>query len=36
VPFTPASHGCIRITVPAMNRLFDLLTIGLPVYVYRS
>jgi lipoprotein-anchoring transpeptidase ErfK/SrfK len=36
VPFTPASHGCIRITVPAMNRLFAMLTIGLPVYVYRS
>jgi lipoprotein-anchoring transpeptidase ErfK/SrfK len=36
VPFTPASHGCIRITVPAMNRLFDMLTVGMPVYVYRS
>ncbi len=36
VPFYPASHGCIRITVPAMNRLFAMLTIGLPVYVYRN
>lgn len=36
VPYYPASHGCIRITIPAMNRLFALLTIGMPVHVYRS
>lgn len=36
VPYYPASHGCIRITIPAMNRLFSLLTIGMPVHVYRS
>ena len=36
VPFYPASHGCIRITDPAMNRLFALLTIGMRVYVYRT
>jgi lipoprotein-anchoring transpeptidase ErfK/SrfK len=36
VPAWPDSHGCIRITNPAMNRLFSMLTIGLPVYVYRS
>jgi lipoprotein-anchoring transpeptidase ErfK/SrfK len=36
VPAYPDSHGCIRITNPAMNRLFPLLTIGMPVYVYRS
>ena len=36
VPSWPDSHGCIRITNPAMNRLFPMLTIGLPVYVYRS
>lgn len=36
VPAWPDSHGCIRITNPAMNRLFPMLTIGLPVYVYRS
>ncbi|MCA1822818.1 MAG: peptidoglycan-binding protein [Frankia sp.] len=36
VPVYPASHGCIRITNPAMNRLFALLTIGARVWVYRS
>ena len=36
VPYYPASHGCIRITVSAMNRLFSMLTIGMPVFVYRS
>ena len=36
VPAYPDSHGCIRITNPAMNRLFSSLTIGLPVFVYRS
>jgi len=25
VPVYPASHGCVRITVPAMDRLYDLL-----------
>jgi hypothetical protein len=34
VPNHPASHGCVRITVPAMDRLYDLLTIGSPVHVY--
>jgi lipoprotein-anchoring transpeptidase ErfK/SrfK len=34
VPTYPASHGCIRITDPAMDRLYDLLTIGTPVTVY--
>ena len=36
VPAYPASHGCIRITISAMNRIFSLLTIGLPVHVYRT
>ncbi|MDQ1710720.1 MAG: hypothetical protein QOE45_170 [Frankiaceae bacterium] len=36
VPFHPASHGCIRITNSAMNRLYDMLTMGMRVYVYRS
>lgn len=36
VPSWPDSHGCIRITNPAMNRLFPMLPIGLPVFVYRS
>ena len=34
VPSQPASHGCVRITVPAMDRLYDLLTIGTPVHIY--
>lgn len=36
VPPYPASHGCIRITIPAMNRLYASLTLGLPVHVYRT
>lgn len=35
VPAYPASHGCVRVTVPAMNRLWSLLRIGMPVSVYR-
>lgn len=35
VPTYPASHGCIRVTNSAMDRLFPLLTIGVPVAVYR-
>jgi lipoprotein-anchoring transpeptidase ErfK/SrfK len=34
VPAFPASHGCVRITDPAMDRLYDLLTIGTPVTVF--
>ncbi|MDX6206574.1 MAG: hypothetical protein QOF39_2631 [Frankiales bacterium] len=34
VPNHPASHGCVRITNSAMDRLFDLLTVGSPVHVY--
>ncbi len=34
VPVYPDSHGCVRITNPAMDRLFGLLTIGVPVSVY--
>ena len=36
VPTYPASHGCVRITDPAMDRLYDLLTIGTPVTIYAS
>ena len=36
VPTYPASHGCVRITNPAMDRLYDLLVIGTPVTVFRS
>lgn len=35
VPTYPASHGCVRVTVPAMNRLWYLLRIGTPVHLYR-
>jgi lipoprotein-anchoring transpeptidase ErfK/SrfK len=35
VPTYPASHGCVRITNPAMDRLYDLLTVGTPVTVFR-
>lgn len=34
VPAYPASHGCVRITDPAMDRLYDLLTVGMRVTVY--
>jgi lipoprotein-anchoring transpeptidase ErfK/SrfK len=34
VPTYPASHGCVRITDPAMDRLYDLLRIGTPVTIY--
>jgi lipoprotein-anchoring transpeptidase ErfK/SrfK len=36
VPPFPASHGCIRITTTAMDRLFDRLPVGTPMLVYRS
>jgi hypothetical protein len=35
VPNYPASHGCVRIPMPAMDRLWPRLTIGMPVHVYR-
>jgi peptidoglycan hydrolase-like protein with peptidoglycan-binding domain len=35
VPTYPASHGCVRVTVPAMNRLWSLLAIGTPAHIYR-
>ena len=34
VPVYPASHGCIRVTDPAQDRLWPLLTLGTPVTVY--
>jgi peptidoglycan hydrolase-like protein with peptidoglycan-binding domain len=34
VPSYPASHGCVRVTVPAMNRLVNLLPIGISVWIY--
>lgn len=35
VPTYPASHGCVRVPVPAMNRLWTTIRIGTPVHVYR-
>jgi lipoprotein-anchoring transpeptidase ErfK/SrfK len=35
VPAFPASHGCVRVTIQAMNRLWPLLRIGMPVSLYR-
>jgi lipoprotein-anchoring transpeptidase ErfK/SrfK len=36
VPAYPASHGCVRITVPAMDRMWSSLWVGMLVAVYRS
>lgn len=36
VPAYPASHGCVRMTVPTMNRMWSTLRIGMPVAIYRS
>jgi peptidoglycan hydrolase-like protein with peptidoglycan-binding domain len=35
VPTYAASHGCVRVTVPAMNRIWSQLFIGERVHVYR-
>ncbi|HEX7746264.1 MAG TPA: L,D-transpeptidase family protein [Micromonosporaceae bacterium] len=35
VPTYPASHGCVRVTIQAMNRLWSILRIGTPVHIYR-
>jgi peptidoglycan hydrolase-like protein with peptidoglycan-binding domain len=34
VPSYPASHGCVRITVPAMDRFNAKLPVGLSVWIY--
>jgi peptidoglycan hydrolase-like protein with peptidoglycan-binding domain len=34
VPSFPASHGCVRVTISVMNRLYNQLPIGTPVFVY--
>lgn len=36
VPAYPASHGCVRMTVPTMDRMWSSLWIGMPVAIYRS
>jgi hypothetical protein len=35
VPTYAASHGCVRVTIPAMNRAWSQLYIGERLYVYR-
>jgi lipoprotein-anchoring transpeptidase ErfK/SrfK len=36
VPAYPASHGCVRMTVPAMDRMWSSFRTGMPVAIYRS
>lgn len=36
VPAYPASHGCVRITIPTMDRMWASMRLGMPVAVYRS
>jgi N-acetylmuramoyl-L-alanine amidase len=35
VPTYPASHGCVRVTIQAMNRAWSQLYVGERLYVYR-
>ncbi|WP_446215100.1 L,D-transpeptidase family protein [Micromonospora sp. IBHARD004] len=35
VPTYPASHGCVRVPIPAMNRLWSIIGIGTPTHIYR-
>ncbi|MFI7281421.1 L,D-transpeptidase family protein [Micromonospora chersina] len=35
VPTYPASHGCVRVPVRAMDRLWTSIRVGTPVHVYR-
>ena len=34
VPPTPASHGCVRVTVASMDRLWPFIWLGMPVSLY--
>jgi lipoprotein-anchoring transpeptidase ErfK/SrfK len=36
VPAYPASHGCVRVTVPTMDRMWSPLWVGMPVTIYAS
>jgi len=36
VPPYPASHGCVRVTLSAIDRLWPSLYLGMPVSIYRS
>jgi len=35
VPAYPVSHGCVRVTIAVMDRLYNGIPVGLPVKVYR-
>jgi hypothetical protein len=35
VPNYPASHGCIRVPIPDARRIFDQISLGETIYVYR-
>jgi N-acetylmuramoyl-L-alanine amidase len=34
VPPFPASHGCVRVTITAINHLFPRIVVGMALYVY--
>jgi lipoprotein-anchoring transpeptidase ErfK/SrfK len=36
VPAFPASHGCIRMSISTMDRIYDRLKVGTKVHIYRS
>jgi N-acetylmuramoyl-L-alanine amidase len=36
VPAYPASHGCVRITVTSMDRMWSSLWVGMPIAIYGS
>jgi hypothetical protein len=36
VPAYPASHGCVRVTLPVMDRMWSKISVGMPVWIYRS
>ena len=36
VPAYPASHGCVRMAVPTMDRMWSSLWVGMPVAIYAS
>jgi N-acetylmuramoyl-L-alanine amidase len=36
VPAYPASHGCVRMTIPTMDRMWSSLWVGMPVAIYSS
>ena len=36
VPGWPASHGCIRMAISTMDRMYDRFEVGTPVHIYRT